>query len=326
MVFPLNRPRRLRRTPRLRALVRETSLEVGHLMYPIFVDETVDRATPIPGMPGQNRLPLEAVDEEIRHVLKTGIGSFLIFGIPSHKDSAGSGAYSKRGIVQRALKRIRERLGDEALLATDVCLCEYTDHGHCGVIRGGKIANDPTLEVLAKTAVSQAAAGADMVAPSAMMDGQVKAIREALDRSNLTETAIMAYSAKHTSSFYAPFREAAQSFARSGGRESHQMDFHNPTEAMREIRMDIEEGADIVMIKPALGYLDIIYRARRLFDVPIAAYNVSGEYAMVKAAAERDLLDERSAVHEILSAIHRAGAEIIITYHAKDVAQWLNER
>lgn len=326
MSFPLNRARRLRRTPQLRALVRETSIDVSHLIYPIFVDETAEEATAIPGMPGQNRIPLATVDEEIRHLLKTGVGAFLIFGIPSHKDKAATGAYSKQGVVQRAIKRIRGSLGDEALLATDVCLCEYTDNGHCGIIRDGMVANDPTLELLAKTAVSHANAGADIVAPSAMMDGQVKAIREALDQSGLTETAIMAYSAKHASSFYAPFRSAAQSFAHFGGREDHQMDFHNPTEAMREIRMDIEEGADIVMIKPALGYLDIIHRASQMFDVPIAAYNVSGEYAMVKVAAERDIFDERSTVHEILSAIHRAGAGVIITYHARDIAQWLKER
>ena len=299
---------------------------MSHLIYPIFIDETIDEVTPIPGMPGQNRVPLGTVDEEIESLVSIGVRAFLIFGIPNHKDEAASGAYSKRGVVQRALKRIRGNLGDKVLLATDVCLCEYTDNGHCGITRDGMISNDFTLEVLAKIAVSHANAGADIVAPSAMMDGQVKTIREVLDQSGLTETAIMAYSAKHASSFYAPFRGAAQSFPRFGGRESHQMDFHNSTEAMSEIRMDVEEGADIVMIKPALGYLDIIYRASQMFDVPIAAYNVSGEYAMVKIAAERDILDERSVVHEILTAIHRAGARVIITYHARDMAQWLNEK
>ena len=326
MSFPLYRARRLRRTPQLRALVRETSVRMNHLIYPIFVDETIDEIASIPEMPGQNRVPLGTVDEEIRHLVNTGVRAFLIFGIPNHKDEVASGAYSTQGVVQLALKRIRGSLGNEALLATDVCLCEYTDNGHCGIMQDGVISNDSTLEILAKIAVSHANAGADIVAPSAMMDGQVKTIREVLDQSGLTETAIMAYSAKHTSSFYAPFRGAAQSFPHFGGRESHQMDFHNPNEAMREIRMDIEEGADIVMIKPALGYLDIIHRASQMFDVPIAAYNVSGEYAMVKVAAERKILDERSTVHEILSAIRRAGAGVVITYHARDMAQWLNER
>lgn len=276
---------------------------------------------PIESMPGQYRIPVSLAPEEAGTLVNYGIPAALIFGIPERKDETASSAFDGRGVVQESIKVIREQVGDELVLMTDVCLCQYTNHGHCGVVKGDKILNDPTLEILSKIAVSHADAGADIVAPSAMMDGQVAKIRQALDDSGHAETAIMSYSAKHASTFYSPFREAAYSAPSFGDRRTYQMDYAKMDEAIREVEMDVREGADIVMVKPALAYLDLIHRVKEKFGLPTAAYNVSGEYAMVKAAAERGWIDEKSAVIEILTAIRRAGADIIMTYFAKDAAK-----
>ena len=321
----LLRPRRMRRTSAVRALVRETRLDPSRFIYPLFVREGRGIREPLPAMPGQWRVSPDRLAPEVDETRALGIGAILLFGIPAHKDAAGSGAYADDGVIQEAVRAIRTAHPD-LVIVTDVCLCEYTSHGHCGIIREESVDNDATLEVLAKTAVSQASAGADIVAPSAMMDGQVTALRRALDASEFTDVAIMGYSAKYASAFYGPFRDAAGSTPQFGDRRGYQMDPSNAREAEREIELDLAEGADIVMVKPALPYLDVIHRARSRVTVPLAAYNVSGEYAMLKAASERGWCDERSAVLEVLTAIARAGADLIITYHAKEASQWLTSR
>jgi len=319
-----DRPRRLRRLQSLRSLARETRLSPADFIYPIFVDHHLSEPEAVPSMPGVSRLPLSRVSEEAKEISSLKIPAVLVFGLPRRKDSLGSEAYEKDGVVQQAV-RIIKKTDPNLIVATDVCLCSYTDHGHCGVVRGGSVANDETVELLARIAVSHAQSGADIVGPSAMMDGQVGAIRKGLDEANLHDTAIMSYSAKYASSFYGPFRDAADSAPLWGDRRGYQMDPPNSREAMREIALDIDQGADIVMVKPALSYLDVIHEARRRFHLPLAAYNVSGEYAMIKAVAEKGWLDEKSVVTETLTAIKRAGANIIITYFAKDAAGWLKE-
>jgi len=322
-VFPATRLRRLRRTGLLRGLVRETELSVDHLIYPMFVVASGQRSTPIPTMPGIDHLSIDGAVEEAGEAAALGIPGVLLFGLPAHKDEQGSGAWDDEGVIQLATRAIKAAHPDLLVIA-DLCLCEYTSHGHCGVLRAdGVVDNDATLELLARTAVSQAEAGADAVAPSDMMDGRVGALRAALDDHGLSETPIIAYSAKFASAFYGPFREAADSAPQMGDRRGYQMDPANAREALREVALDAAEGADVVMVKPALPYLDVIRRVRDSTDLPVAAYNVSGEYAMVKAAAAQGLLDERAAVLEALTGIRRAGADIVITYHAKDVARWL---
>ncbi|MEW5796953.1 MAG: porphobilinogen synthase [Candidatus Zixiibacteriota bacterium] len=324
MSFPQNRPRRLRRTAAMRKLVQETRLHPADFIYPLFVSELVDRPRPIKSMPGISNLPIFAVAGAARQAYDLGIQCVLLFGTPAKKDATGSESLKKDGVVQRAVREIKSAVPD-ILVATDVCLCEYTDHGHCGIIRDGDVDNDATLDVLALQALSHAEAGADIVAPSDMMDGRVKAIRQALDANGLTQTVIMSYAAKYCSVFYGPFREAVDSAPKFGDRKTYQMDPPNAREALREIDMDIAEGADIVMVKPALAYLDIIRQARHRFDVPLAAYNVSGEFAMVKQAAASGIADEKRLTLEILTSIKRAGADIIITYHALDAARWLRD-
>jgi len=303
-------------------MVRETRLSADNFIYPLFVRPGHDVREEIPSMPGQYRLSLDRLPDEAEAVARLGIPAVLLFGLPGHKDDVGSEAYAEEGIVQEAV-RLLKRTVPELTVITDVCLCAYTAHGHCGIVREGTVDNDATLPLLGRVAVSHAAAGADVVAPSAMMDGQVEAIRQALDEAGFPEVAILAYAAKYASAFYGPFRDAADSAPHFGDRSGYQMDPPNVREALQEIRLDLEEGADIVMVKPALAYLDIIAHARRAFDVPIAAYNVSGEYAMVKAAAQRGWLDERRVALEMLTAIRRAGADLIITYFACDAARWL---
>jgi len=316
--------RRLRRSQALRDLVRETRLSPQQLVYPLFVSHGENVRREIESMPGQYQLSLDRLAAEAGELTSLGIPAVLLFGLPASKDDAGSEAYADDGIVQRAVRELKRAAPGLAVI-TDVCLCEYTSHGHCGVVVDGEVDNDQTLPLLARTAVSHARAGADIVAPSDMMDGRVAAIRAALDEAGLTSTPIMAYAAKQASAFYGPFRVAAESAPQFGDRRGYQMDAANAREAMREIEADIEEGADIVMVKPALPNLDIISRARDAFDLPLAAYNVSGEYAMVKAAAAAGYLDERSVTLEVLTAIARAGSDIIITYHAKEAARWLRE-
>ncbi len=322
--FPTVRPRRLRASQLIRDLVAETTVKLSDLMYPIFVKEGISSPEEIESMPGQYRWPLnDSLINFVDRLVSSGLRYFLMFGIPERKDSIGTEAFSSDGVVQRALRLLRETFSSNIVLATDVCLCQYTDHGHCGILReiNGKIVidNDETLRIYAKIALSHAEAGADIVAPSGMMDGQVKAIREALDSSGYSDVLIMSYSVKYASSFYGPFREAADSAPRFGDRRSHQMDYRNAHEAIREVMLDLSEGADIVMVKPALAYLDVIKLVKTCFPyVPLAAYNVSGEYSMVKAAARQGWIDERQLILEILTAIKRAGADIIITYHAVD--------
>lgn len=321
MTFPINRMRRLRRTETLRRMVREVEVSVNDLVYPLFVAPGLDAKVEVQSMPGVYQLSVDLLRGEVEEVRSLGIPAVLLFGIPSIKDDTGSEAYARDGIVQKAVREIKKSTPDLVVI-TDVCLCEYTSHGHCGVVRDGEVVNDETLDLLARTALSHAEAGADIVAPSDMMDGRVAAIREALDESGYVNTAIMSYAAKFASAFYGPFRDAAQCAPKFGDRSSYQMDPPNRREAMREMAMDHEEGADILMVKPALAYLDIISDARTSFDVPIAAYNVSGEYCMVKAAAAKGMIDERRAITEVLTAVKRAGADIIITYSAKDFARW----
>jgi porphobilinogen synthase len=323
MAFPATRMRRLRQSGLLRDLVRETELTPSHLVYPMFVELGTDSRTPIEAMPGIERLSISHAVEEAGEVHALGIPAVLLFGIPAQKDDQASGAYDDEGVVQLAVRAIKEA-HPELLTITDVCLCEYMSHGHCGVVRpDGQVDNDVTLELLAKTAISHAAAGADAVAPSDMMDGRVGALRSQLDAEGHAETPIVAYSAKFASAFYAPFREAADSAPAFGDRRSYQMDPANADEAVREAVLDMEEGADIVMVKPALPYLDVVRKVKDATHLPVAAYNVSGEYSMIKAAAGSGYLDERAAVLEALTGIRRAGADIVITYHAKDVAEWL---
>ncbi|WP_048090292.1 porphobilinogen synthase [Geoglobus acetivorans] len=321
MEFPKVRMRRLRKN-RIRPLMQETKLSKEDLIMPIFVDENISSRQEIPSMPGYFRIPLHSISDEIGKAMELGVRAFIFFGIPASKDEIGSSAYDDDGVIQKALRNARQDF-DDAVLITDVCLCEYTTHGHCGIVQNEEVLNDPTLPVLGKVAVSHARAGADIVAPSGMMDGMIKAIRSALDESGFENTAIMSYSAKYASSFYGPFREAAESGYAFGDRKSYQMDFHNSNEALREVELDLREGADIVMVKPALSYLDIIRRVKEEFKVPVAAYNVSGEYSMVKAAGRMGWLDEMSIAYEILTSIKRAGADLIITYHAKEIAEVL---
>ena len=320
--FPALRLRRLRRTPALRALVRETRLSPERLLCPLFVRPGRGVREPIPSMPGQCRLSVDELVTEVRGLADLGIGGVLLFGLPESKDALGSGAWENDGIVQRAVRAIKDA-GSPLVVVADVCLCEYTDHGHCGVLDDGEVANDATLELLGRTAVSLTEAGADVVGPSAMMDGQVGAIRHALDEAGHPHTPVMAYAAKYASAFYGPFREAADSAPRSGDRRAYQMDAPNAREALREMAADLAEGADVLMVKPALPYLDVLRRARERFDAPLAAYQVSGEYSMIVAAAERGWIDRKSAVIESLTAIARAGADIVITYFAREAAPWL---
>jgi porphobilinogen synthase len=324
MQFPEYRARRLRKNENFRRLIRETSLNVDDLVYPLFAVPGKSVKKPITSMPGQFQLSVDYIAKEAQKAHDLGIPAVLLFGIPAKKDEMATGAFAKDGVVQQAIKRIKNEVPD-ILVITDVCLCEYTSHGHCGMLEKDCLQNDETLEVLAETALSQARAGADMVAPSAMMDGQVAAIREALDENAFEDVPIMTYAAKYSSSFYGPFREAAESAPQFGDRKSYQMDPANADEAIREISLDVGEGADIIMVKPALAYLDIICRAKQEFDLPLAAYNVSGEYSMIKAAAQLGWLDEEKAMTESLTAIKRAGADIIITYFAPQMAKLLNK-
>lgn len=322
MRFPIYRPRRLRRNENFRRLVRETKLSVDDLIMPLFIVPGTKIANPISSMPGIAQLSVDRAVEECKAIRDLGVPGVILFGIPDHKDAVGSEAYDENGIIQRALRAIKEQVPGLSLI-TDVCFCEYTDHGHCGIIKGQDVDNDATLEILVKESLSHARAGADMVAPSDMMDGRVGAIRQALDAEGFPHVPIMAYSAKFASGFYGPFREAAESTPQFGDRRSYQMDPPNAEEALREVEMDIAEGADIVMVKPALPYLDIIRRVKEKFGYPVAAYNVSGEYAMIKAAALNGWLDEERVMLEALTGIKRAGADIILTYFAKDVARIL---
>jgi porphobilinogen synthase len=322
MSFPIHRPRRLRRTEALRNLVRETRLTTSGLIYPMFVCPGTNLRQEVTSMPGVAQQSVDRVVEECREVEALGLPGIILFGLPESKDATGSSSTSPQGVVQRAVEAIR-KANLNLVVITDVCLCEYTDHGHCGVIENGEVANDATLAILANQALSHARAGADIIAPSDMMDGRVAAIRSKLDDHKFENLPILAYAAKYGSAFYGPFREAAQSTPQFGDRRSYQMDPANAREALKEVALDLEEGADMVMVKPALPYLDVIRRVRDAFDVPVGAYNVSGEYAMVKAAAANGWLDERRTVLEILTGIQRAGADIILTYHAKDIARWL---
>jgi len=322
MYYPSYRMRRLRRTPAIRAMVRETQLHIEDLIYPLFVIAGENVKTPISSMPGCFQLSIGNLLPEVREIVRLGIPAVLLFGIPSHKDAAASGAYDSEGVIQMAVRAIKDEFPDLVVI-TDVCLCEYMDHGHCGVIQEGEIVNDVTLELLAKMAITHAESGADIVAPSDMMDGRVAAIRNALDDDGLTDTIIMSYSSKFASAFYGPFREAAESTPAFGDRKTYQMDPANGEEAVREALLDIEEGADIVMVKPALPYLDVIHAVKQETKFPLAAYNVSGEYSMIKAAAANGWIDEQRAVMEAVTGIKRAGADLIITYHAKDIAAWL---
>lgn len=322
MLFPDYRPRRLRKNELFRSMIRETSLSVNNLIYPLFVVPGRGIRRPIASMPGVYQLSIDELIKEAREIKNLLIPAVILFGIPEQKDEKASQAYDPNGIIQRAVKALKEKVPD-LLVICDVCLCEYTSHGHCGLIRNNDVDNDATLELLARTALSQAKAGADMVAPSDMMDGRVAEIRQALDENGFEEVPIMAYSAKYASAFYGPFREAAESTPKFGDRKTYQMDPANVREAIREVTLDVEEGADIIMVKPALAYLDVISKVREEFDLPVAAYNVSGEYAMVKAAAQQGWLDEERIMMEILLAIRRAGADLILTYFAKEAARVL---
>ncbi|OGQ84540.1 MAG: delta-aminolevulinic acid dehydratase [Deltaproteobacteria bacterium RIFCSPLOWO2_12_FULL_60_19] len=325
MEFPTYRARRLRKNEKLRAMVRETALSANDLIYPLFVGPGKNSARPVPSMPGVAQLSVDRAVQECEEAGSLGIPAVILFGIPERKDGQGSEAYADDGVVQRAIQEIKRKI-PELLVMTDVCLCEYTDHGHCGVVKDGDVDNDATIELLVKEALSHARAGADVVAPSDMMDGRVGAIRKALDQDGFEQVAIMAYAAKYASGFYAPFRDAAESTPQFGDRRSYQMDPANADEALREVELDIREGADIVMVKPAMAYLDIVYRVKQKFGYPVAAYNVSGEYSMIKAAGKNGWIDERRIMWEVLTAIKRAGADMILTYFAKNVARELHAR
>jgi porphobilinogen synthase len=315
--------RRLRRTSLIRDLVREVRLQKSNLIQPLFVEEDLTSDVAISTMPGQVRLAPSSVLREANSLVERGVESVILFGIPRVKDGDASSADAADGVVQKTVRLLKEEFGDDLVVVADVCMCQYTSHGHCGIVRNGLIDNDETLKRLANIAVSYAREGVDIVGPSAMIDGQVKTIRQALDDHGFKDTAIMAYAAKHASSFFGPFREAAFSAPEFGDRRSYQMDYSNPEEALREVALDVQEGADMVMVKPALSYLDIIHRVKQRFEMPTAAYNVSGEYSMVKAAAREGWIDEKAAVLEILTSIKRAGADMILTYHAKEAAEWL---
>ncbi|WP_456384148.1 porphobilinogen synthase [Persephonella sp.] len=320
MAFPVHRPRRLRKNENIRRLVRENHISVDDLIYPLFIEEGENIKKEIPSMPGIYRWSLDRLDEELEEVSELGIPAVLLFGIPAHKDEVGSETWNEEGIIQQAIRHIKKNYPDLYVI-TDVCFCEYTEHGHCGVLHNHDVANDITLENTKKQVVSHAEAGADMVAPSGMMDGVVKAIREALDGAGFTDIPIMAYSAKYASAYYGPFRDAADSAPAFGDRRTYQMDPANRREALKEVALDVEEGADIVMVKPALAYLDIISDIKQQFNLPVAAYNVSGEYSMVKAAGKLGWIDENKVMMETVLSMKRAGADIIITYHAKEIAK-----
>lgn len=324
MRYPEYRPRRMRKSEAIRQLVQETRLHPHDFVYPLFVSEIVNQPEEIKSMPGIFNYPVDKIAAIARETYNAGIKAVLLFGTPAHKDATGSASLDDDGIIQRTVKEIKNKV-PELLVITDVCLCEYTDHGHCGIIKDEQVDNDATLNILARQALSYARAGTDIVAPSDMMDGRVGFIREALDENGFAETAIMSYSAKYCSAFYGPFREAVDSAPKFGDRRGYQMDPPNVREALREMAMDIDEGADILMVKPALAYLDVLAQARIMFDYPLAAYNVSGEYSMIKLAAANNLADEKRLTLEVLNSIKRAGASIIITYHALDAVRWLTE-
>lgn len=325
MGFPITRMRRLRKTPILREIIKENQLTKADLMYPMFAIHGTNIKNSVPSLPGIYQLSVDELLREVGTAIEKGIQSIILFGIPESKDEKGTGAYSQDGIIQQAVRALKKEY-PQLLVATDVCLCEYTDHGHCGIVKEGEVLNDPSLKLLAKTALSHAEAGADLVAPSDMMDGRVAAIRETLDAHGYDNLPIMAYSAKYASAFYGPFRDAAGSEPQFGDRKSYQMDPANSNEALREIALDLAEGADMIMIKPGLPYLDVLNRAKEQFNIPLAVYNVSGEYAMVKAAALQGWIDEQSIVMELLLSMKRAGADLILTYHALDAVGWLKER
>lgn len=323
MNFPVVRKRRLRKTQLIRDAVAETHLRAQDFIYPLFINDERHSRIPVESMPGIYQQSVDNAIIEAGKALEAGIKSVLVFGIPSEKDQEGSSAWFEQGVTQRAIRELKKQFGNDLMVIADTCLCEYTSHGHCGVLLEGRVLNDPTLDILARTAVSQAQAGADMIAPSDMMDGRVAYLRDALDDAGYDDTPIMAYSAKYASSLYAPFRDAAESTPAAGDRKGYQMDPRNMREALEEVALDVQEGADIIMVKPALPYLDVIREVRRMVNLPVAAYNVSGEYSMVKAAAANGWIDERNVVLELLTGIKRAGADLIITYHALDAARWL---
>jgi porphobilinogen synthase len=323
--FPKVRLRRLRKNPAIRQLLQETRISVRDLIYPVFVKEGISAPEESRSMSGIRKFPLSGLNDEVQECSDLGIRAFIIFGIPSSKDDNGSSSFSRHGIVQKSIESLRSAFGDRIVVISDVCLCQYTVSGHCGILRGSRIDNDQSLDLLAKIAVSHAESGSDMVAPSAMMDGQVKTIREALDSSGFTDTIIMGYSAKHASSLYSPFREISDSAPSPGDRRTYQMSSLNHREALREVMMDIQEGVDITMIKPAVPYLDLIRKVRDMTNLPLCAFSVSGDYAMIRAASSQGLIDEKQAVHEMLTSIKRAGADILITYHARLISQVLND-
>lgn len=325
MAFPTRRLRRLRRTEKIREIIQETVLSPSDLVAPVFVQDGISDRVGIGSMPDLQRLPLEGVNDEVGAIADLGIPAVMLFGIPASKDDAATSAFDENGIVQRAVSGIRENFGDKVTVMTDVCMCQYTSSGHCGLVMEGRIDNDASNDVLSRIATSHAAAGADVVSPSAMMDGQVARIREGLDQDGFSDVSIMSHSAKHRSSFYSPFRDAAECAPKFGDRRTYQVPYTNPRESMREVESDVEEGVDIVMIKPALSYLDLIYQTRQKFNVPVSAYSVSGEYALVKAAAAQGFIDEGDVMQEMLHSIKRAGADMIITYFAKSASRLLNE-
>ena len=323
-IEPSHRMRRLRRTPGLRRAFAETTLSASDLMAPLFLKEGIADPVPISSMPGHYQHTLESLVKEARELAARDVAGVVLFGIPTHKDPAGSQAHAEQGISQLGLKALKDELGDDFVVVADLCMCEYTDHGHCGVLEGQTVANDATIEIYSRIALAQARAGADIVAPSGMMDGQVAAIRSALDSEGVTDVAVLAYAAKYASAFYGPFREAAEGAPQFGDRRAYQQDPANVFEALREVELDIAEGADAVMIKPALGYLDVVSAVKDRFEYPVAAYNVSGEYSMLMAAAANGWIDERQATLETLTSIRRAGADLVITYHSKKAAEWLS--
>lgn len=325
MTFPILRMRRLRRTRALRDFVSETRLSVDKLVYPLFIADRPEPRRPVTSMPGVSQLSLDETVREVETAMRFGVKAFLLFGIPDEKDAEATSAWFEEGIVQQALRRLRTEFGDDVILIADTCLCEYMTHGHCGIVMDGKVLNDPSVELLGRVALSQAQAGADIVAPSDMLDGRIGYIRDVLDEEGYQDVPVMSYAAKYASAFYGPFRDAAESAPSFGDRRTYQMDVRNSREALEEIALDLQEGADMIIIKPGLPCLDIITKARQEFRVPIAAYTVSGEYAMIKAAVENGWLDERAVVLESLTALARAGADILITYHAVDVARWLSD-
>ncbi len=325
MGFPEYRPRRLRRNEKLRGMIRENELSAHHLVYPLFIKEGGEGSTPIPSMPGIGQLSIDAALSEVDELIGLSVPAVLLFGIPEEKDEIGSGAFNENGVIQEAIRAIKKRFGGEMLVIADLCLCEYTSHGHCGKLKDGDVDNDETLDLLSRAALAQSRAGADMIAPSDMMDGRVSAIRDALDKHGFSHIPIMSYAAKYASGLYAPFRDAAESTPQFGDRRSYQMDPPNQREALREMQLDVEEGADNIMVKPALFYLYILALAKERINRPLAAYSVSGEYSMVQAAAAQGWIDYRRVVMEMTTSIKRAGADIIITYFAKDIARWTKE-